>query len=43
MASVLLGNLGDSMKHFLIELAQAAIIAALLGAPFFYYFWSMTP
>jgi hypothetical protein len=31
------------MKHFLIELAQAAIIAALIGAPFFYYYWSMTP
>ena len=31
------------MKHFFIELAQCAVIAALIGAPFFYYFWSMTP
>ena len=31
------------MKHFLTELAQAAIIAALIGAPFAFYFWSMKP
>lgn len=31
------------MKHFFIELAQCAIIAALIGAPFAYYFWSWTP
>ena len=26
-----------------LEFLQALIIAALIGAPFVYYFWSMTP
>lgn len=31
------------MKHFLIELAQAVLMAVLVGGPLFYYFWNMTP
>lgn len=26
-----------------LEFLQALVIAALIGAPFAYYFWSMTP
>jgi hypothetical protein len=26
------------MKHLLIQLAQATLVAALIGAPIFYYF-----
>jgi hypothetical protein len=31
------------MKHTLIELAQACLAAAIIGAPFAIYFWSMKP
>lgn len=32
------------MKRILIEVAQATLVAALIGAPFFYYFiFVMTP
>jgi hypothetical protein len=29
------------MKQALKELAQSAVIAALIGFPFIWYFWSM--
>jgi len=29
------------MKKLLVEFAQSAIIAALIGFPFILYFWSM--
>lgn len=31
------------MNKFLIELAQAAVAALLIGFPFAIYFWNMTP
>jgi len=31
------------MKRFLRDLLEASIIAAMLGLPFFIYFWNMTP
>jgi hypothetical protein len=31
------------MKHFLTELAQATLAAAIIGLPFAIYFWTMTP
>ena len=31
------------MKRLLIELAQATLVAAIIGAPMAYYFWSMKP
>lgn len=31
------------MTKLLIELAQATLIAALIGFPFAIYFWNMTP
>ena len=31
------------MTKLLIELAQATIIALLIGFPFIIYFWNMTP
>jgi hypothetical protein len=29
------------IRRFLIELVQAAVIAALVSSPFVFYFWSM--
>ena len=29
--------------HAALDLIAALILAALIGAPFFVYFWSMTP
>lgn len=34
---------GHTMKNFIQDTIHAAIMAALIGAPFAYYFWSMTP
>lgn len=35
---------GARMKHLLIQLAQAILVAAIIGAPIFYYFiFVMTP
>lgn len=31
------------MNKFLVELAQATLIALLIGFPFIIYFWNMTP
>jgi len=31
------------MRRYIIELIQAFIIAAVIGAPFAIYFWSMKP
>ena len=31
------------MSRYLKELAQALIIAALIGGPFFLYLWNMKP
>ena len=31
------------MKHYLRELLEALILAAIFTSPFILYFWSMTP
>lgn len=31
------------MKSFVRDLVHATIFAAVIGAPFIIYFWSMTP
>jgi hypothetical protein len=31
------------MKHFLTDLAQATLAAAIIGLPFAIYFWNMKP
>jgi hypothetical protein len=31
------------MKRLLIEVAQATLVAAIIGLPFAIYFWTMTP
>jgi len=31
------------MRRIIIETLQAAIVAAIIGAPFALYFWSMKP
>lgn len=31
------------MRALLRDCLQAIAMAALIGGPFFYYFWSMTP
>jgi hypothetical protein len=37
------GGRTNTMKHLLIQLAQATLAAAIIGLPFAIYFWQMKP